>query len=259
MLDIEIVSCSDLDRAVAIFHRDGFVAVSGTLTPTQLAFAQAGAKRVIAEQMAAIALEKANRGFARYSFGSQIIHPEWKQLIDLPPVLSLAEKLFGNPDFTCSGAGGDYSTPGAEIQHLHADMGDFFRDPDGRITFQDAPTPFLVVNFLMVDFTELNGAIRFIPCTHRSRQPVPTLANEPDWMKRSTVCAPAGTALFRDVRCWHGGTANRSDEIRPMTSVGYYAPWFRQKGSENALPVAIYNTLTSRAKELCRSIVQEDK
>lgn len=259
MLDLEIIPCADIDRAVAIFHRDGFVAVSGTLTPKQVAFAQAGAKRVIGEQMAAIALEKANRGFARYSFGSQIIHPEWTQLVDLPTVLPLAERIFGSPDFSCSGAGGDYSTPGAKIQHLHADMGDFFRDPDGRVTFQDAPTPFLVINFLMVDFTELNGAIRFIPCTHRSRQPVPTLENEPAWMKQSIVCAPAGTALFRDVRCWHGGTANTSTENRPMTSVGYYAPWFRQKGSENTLPAAIYKTLSPRARELCRSIVQEDK
>ena len=32
-------------------------------------------------------------------------------------------------------------------------------------------------------------------------------------------------AVIRDVRCWHGGTANRSQESRPMTSVGYYAPW----------------------------------
>ena len=64
----------DIDRAVSIFHRDGFVAVSGALTDAQLAYAQEGARRVIGEQMAAIPLDKANRGFARYSFGQQIQH-----------------------------------------------------------------------------------------------------------------------------------------------------------------------------------------
>jgi len=46
-------------------------------------------------------------------------------------------------------------------------------------------------------------------------------------MKDSILCAPAGTAIVRDVRCWHGGTANTSDQIRPMTSVGYFPHWFR--------------------------------
>ena len=50
----------------------GWVVVRDALTPEQLAFAQAGARRVIAEQMAATPLEKANRGRARYSFGPQL-------------------------------------------------------------------------------------------------------------------------------------------------------------------------------------------
>jgi hypothetical protein len=257
MLDIEIIPCTDIDRATAVFHRDGFAAVSGTLTPDQLAFAQAGARRVIAEQLEAIPLEKANRGYARYSFGSQIHHPEWTQLIDLPTVLPIVENIFGSRAFHCAGAGGDYSVPGAKIQHLHADMLDFFNDPLGRVTFRDVPTPFIVVNFMMVDFTEQNGAIRFVPGTHRSRHPVPTLEEEPDWMKRQTICAPAGTALFRDVRCWHGGTANRSNEIRPMTSVGYYAPWFRQTRADYVVSRSLYAALAPRAKELCRDLLED--
>jgi hypothetical protein len=34
----------------------------------------------------------------------------------------------------------------------------------------------------------------------------------------------AGTAVIRDVRRRHGGTADRSDEIRPMTGAGCLAP-----------------------------------
>lgn len=256
MLDIEIVHHTDIARVAAIFHRDGFVAVSATLTPEQLAFAQAGARRVITQQMAEIALEKANRGFARYSFGQQVHHPEWTQLIDLPAVLPILDAIWGSADYLCSGAGGDYSAPGARIQHLHSDLGDFLQDLLGQVTVRDVPTPFIVVNYLMVDFKEINGAIRFIPGTHRSRHPIPTLETEPDRMKRSIVCAPAGTAIIRDVRCWHGGTANNSDEIRPMTSAGYTAPWFRLQNLGTPLPRAIYETLSPRAKALCRLIVE---
>ena len=256
MFDIELLEPTEIERAAAGFHRDGFVAVNNALTPAQLRYAQAGTRRVIAEQMEDIPLENANRGYARYSFGPQLHHPEWAQLIELPTVLPILDEIWGSADYICSGGGGDYSTPGAKIQHLHSDMGDFFNDPLGQVTARDVPTPYIVVNFLMVEFKEINGAIRFVPGTHRARHPIPTLAEEPERMRRSIICAPAGTAIIRDVRCWHGGTANNSDEIRPMTSVGYFAPWFRQPRLEPTLPRGLYETLSPRGKTLCRFIVE---
>ena len=256
MLDVEIIDSSQVERAAANFHRDGFVPVGDALDPEQLAFARSGASRVIAEQMAETPLEQANRGYSRYSFGPQLHHPEWVQLIDLPAVLPILEAIWGSRDFICSGGGGDYSVPGAKEQHLHSDIGDEFADPLGQVTIHDVPTPYIVVNFLMVEFKKINGAIRFVPGTHRTRQPIPTQEEEPGRMKESIICAPAGTALIRDVRCWHGGTANDSDEIRPMTSVGYLAPWFRLPRLAPSLPRNLHETLSPRGKELARFIVQ---
>ena len=73
-------------------------------------------------------------------------------------------------------------------------------------------------------------------------------------MKESLLCAPAGTAVVRDVRCWHGGTANRSNEARAMTSVGYYASWYRAREAR-VLPQALYETLSPRAQHLCRHLI----
>jgi ectoine hydroxylase-related dioxygenase (phytanoyl-CoA dioxygenase family) len=256
MLDVEAVGPAEVERAAKIFHRDGLVVVRDALTPEQLAFAQAGARRVIAEQLAATPLESANRGFARYSFGPQLHHPEWQQLVDLPTILPILERIWNSADFICMGAGGDYSVPGAQIQPLHSDMGDFLNDPLGQVTVRDLPAPFIVVNFLMVEFRELNGAIRFVPGTQRSRHPIPSLEEEPERMRRSILCAPAGTAVIRDVRCWHGGTANRSEEVRPMTSAGYLAPWFRMPQYGDLLPRALYEKLSPRARQLCRLLVE---
>lgn len=258
MLDIELVKPGETDRATTIFHRDGFVVLQNALTEEQFERIRAGAHRVVSEQTEATPLDKANRGFARYSFGSQIHHPEWAMLIDLPTVLPLIESIFGSEQFICSGAGGDYSLPGAEIQRLHRDMPDYLKDPEQRVTVMDLPTPFIVVNFPMIDFSIENGATRFIRGTQRSRHPIPTLEEEPEWMKNSFACAPARSAIFRDVRCWHGGTPNTSQDVRIMTSAGYYAPWFRRPLMGGEMPRTIYDTLSERGQELCRPLVALD-
>lgn len=258
MLDLEPVAPTASDRAAALFHRDGFAVVADALTAEQFAFIKEGAYRVVAEQTAAIPLEKANRGFARYSFGSQIHHPEWAMLVDLPTILPIVEAIFASDQFTCSGAGGDYSLPGAKIQPLHRDMSDLLNDPEQRVTIMDLPTPFVVVNFPLLDFSAENGATRFIRGTHRSRHPIPSLADEPAYMQRAIACAPARSALIRDVRCWHGGTANTSEDVRIMTSVGYYAPWFRRPQRDGEMPRALYDALSERGKKLCRCLAALD-
>jgi ectoine hydroxylase-related dioxygenase (phytanoyl-CoA dioxygenase family) len=256
-LEARLFQPDEVETAASVFHRDGFVCIAEALTPDQLAFAQAGAQRVIAEQRAAFGPEKMNRGFARHSFGDQIHHPEWAMLVDLATTLPIVEAIWNSADFTCMGAGGDYSLPGAQIQRLHSDMGEFFHDPQGTVTFHDVPAPFIVVNFLMTDFTVENGAIRFVPCTQRSRLPPPELDEEPVWMQTNHLCAPAGTAVVRDVRCWHGGTVNRSDQVRPMTSVGYFAPWRRAR-ADKILPRARFDGMSARAQDLCRLLVADE-
>ena len=256
-LAVRLYAATESEAAAVVLHRDGFVCIRHALTPEQLACAQGGAQRVIDEQFAAFGREKMNRGFGRHSFGDQLHHPEWRMLVDLPTVLPTLEAVWQSKEFTCMGAGGDYSLPGAEIQRLHSDIGEFLHDPQGLVTIHDLPVPFIVVNFPMVDFTERNGAIRFVPGTQRSRAPVPPLESEPDWMRQNLLCAPAGTAIVRDVRCWHGGTANRSEAARPMTSVGYYAPWFRAREA-GALSHEQFAEMSPRAQQLCRHLVKDE-
>ena len=119
-----------------------------------------------------IPLEEANRGYARYSFGSQLHHPEWVQLIELPTILPIIEAIWGVP-ITFALAVAATTRPRCEEQHLHADVRDVFNDPLGLVTIHDVPSPYIVVNFLMVEFKKVNGAIRFVPGTHRTRPASP--------------------------------------------------------------------------------------
>ena len=220
MLEIEILEPDEIERAARIFLRDGFVAVNDVIVGEQLQATQAAAARVIEEMIAADPQRAGNRGHDRYSFGNQMAHIEWCQLTDLPAVLPILEAIWQSADFICPGNGGDFSLPGAEIQALHSDGDELgFIDPLGQTTTRDLPPLLICVNFLMVDFTRENGAVRQIPCTHRSSAAIPTLEEEPPWMKNSIICAPAGTALFRDVRCWQHGKQFRpcsADGERPL-------------------------------------------
>ena len=103
-----------------------------------------------------------------------------------------------------------------------------FHDPRGIMNYRDLPCPYICCNFLTVDFNAINGPTRQIPGTQHSREPIPTLKEEPDWMKLSTVCpAPAGSVLIRDIRLTRRDTQSlRKSGPYPMLN-------FMLLGSEN--------------------------
>ena len=74
-------------------------------------------------------------------------------------------------------------------------------------------------------------------------------------MKLSTlVGAPAGSAVFRDNRCWHGGTPNLSDHVRAMPNIEYFAPWFRSEGIHRCMPYELWQGLSDHGKRICRYV-----
>ena len=243
---LEVLDPSEIDRAVRIFHRDGFVVIQDALDVDQTAFLRSGV-RAVAEEIIALDDDRGgNRGSHRYSFGgssatrSMLHRAEWQMLVDLPTVTPIISAIFESSDYLLRSASGDFCLPGATgYQPLHADMGDHvdpklspyssFRDPRGFLSTRDLPCPYLAVNFLPDDQTPLNGPTRQIPATQNSRAPIPTMGDEPEWMRLSTVCpAPAGSIQIRDVRAWHGGTPNLSDDLRAIPNLEFYAPWFRE-------------------------------
>lgn len=265
---LELVSPDDPKRAAALLHRDGFVAVRDVLNPDLLARMRKAAYKAIEELMKDDRDCSAGGGAGglphRYSFGGgsasrHMLHTdEWCELIDLPTTTPILKEIFGSPDYVVGGAGGDIAMPGAiEYQGLHSDnMWSELPDPYGNVTMRDLPVPVLTINFPMTDLTFENGPIRQIPGTHRSRAPIPNLADEPDWMKLSTVCpAPAGCAVFRDIRAWHGGTPNVSRDVRAMPNVEYYAPWFNSEGIMRSMPYEQWEKLSPHAQRICRRVV----
>lgn len=266
--DLEVVGADEVERATALFHRDGFVAVRDALDPDRLHRLRVGAAEVIRTLVDADPAGAVGGGAGglphRYSFGGtsasrHLFHrPEWCDLIDLPTTTPILTAIFASADYAVYGAGGDLALPGAiEYQGLHSDnVWTELHDPIGGMTMRDLPVPVVHINFPLVDLTTENGPIRQIPGSQRSRAPIPTLADEPEWMRFSTLCPlPAGSAIIRDARCWHGGTPNLSREVRAMPNVEYVAPWFRSQAVIRSMSHERWRTLSSHAKRISRHVV----
>jgi hypothetical protein len=265
---LEVVSPDDVTRAAELFHRDGFVAVRDAIPADQLARLRAAATEVIGSLVESDPRGEVGGGAGglphRYSFGGtsasrHMFHRvEWCELIDMPTTTPILTAIFGSPNYIVYGAGGDIALPGAiEYQGLHSDnVWTELHDPVGGVTMRDLPVPVVHINFPLVDLTTENGPIRQIPGTHRSRAPIPRLADEPEWMRLSTICPlPAGSAIFRDARCWHGGTPNLSREVRAMPNVEYFAPWFRSEALIRSMPYDSWRALSPHAQRISRYVV----
>jgi hypothetical protein len=265
---LEVVSPDDVGRAAELFHRDGFVAVRDAVPAEQLARLRVAATEVI-DTLVAADPEGAVGGGAgglphRYSFGGtsasrHMFHcREWCELIDMPTTTPILTEIFGSANYVVYGSGGDIALPGAiEYQGLHSDnVWTELHDPVGGVTMRDLPVPVVHINFPVVDLTTENGPIRQIPGSHRSRAPIPRLADEPEWMRLSTICPlPAGSAIFRDARCWHGGTPNLSRDVRAMPNVEYFAPWFRSEALIRSMPYDSWQALSPHAQRISRYVV----
>jgi hypothetical protein len=289
VVGLEVVGPEETARAARIFLRDGYVVVRDVLGPGQLETLRQASARVLRQLLeipgegARKYVTESGRHPHRYSYGTasasrQLLHePVWASMIDLATTTPILTAIFGGDDYQLTGAGGDLCLPGAiEYQPLHADFVPDWslpeariacarrhglaltQDPDGggldhasrQLVYETTP-PWLTINFLMSDLTCENGPIRQIPGTQALAQKPPSLADEPEWMRLSTlVGAKAGWAVFRDNRAWHGGTPNLSREIRAMPNVEYAAPWVDMTRFGHPLPYAIWETLSPHAQKI---------
>ena len=118
-----------------------------------------------------------------------------------PLLLDVLDRVLGH--YQLSAPTGIRIGPGEKAQILHTD------DAVYPLT---KPHPPVVLNTMwpLDDFTEANGATRFIPGSHR--WPPGRTPAEGDEVRQATL--PAGTVLFYLGSLWHGGGANQTDAPR---------------------------------------------
>jgi hypothetical protein len=100
------------------------------------------------------------------------------------------------------------------------------------------PVAALAANIPLVDVTLENGAMEAWPGTHldvrSARGASGSLLVPNEWIEaRRAECPPVrvplpkGALLLRDLRMWHRGTTNSTNEARPLVALSYQPSWYR--------------------------------
>ena len=165
-------------------------------------------------------------------YGNQIILDLMKRILGIPFVLGC---------YTSS-----LSLPGAPDQRLHKDHKALFEsEPD--ITYE--PSYAVTVMVPMISLNEIRGTTRVKKGSHRL-----TSSASKD-LKYQIPIVNRGSCFLMDYRLSHRGQANRSNDPRPILSMVYQRPWFRdfinfKKQPSLKISEAGYETIPDKLKPL---------
>jgi ectoine hydroxylase-related dioxygenase (phytanoyl-CoA dioxygenase family) len=166
----------------------------------------------------------------------------FRDLLANRPVRQLIDYTLG-PEYLLSSYGANIVKPGGLAMDLHTDqwwMPEPVRRgpakvPVGSISRQQsnwtedepaeliAPQAAVNVMWMLVDFTEENGATRIVPGSHLTGE----RPNHREGVRVVAATAKAGTAMVFDGRTWHGTGANVGTSIRYGILTTFCGPMFR--------------------------------
>ena len=122
------------------------------------------------------------------------------------------------------------------------------------------------VNIALVDFTEENGATEVWPASHLitdlQHNDKKNLEERAIQLPSTRTIMPAGSVVVRDMRCWHRGMPNQTQEIRSMLALVYFrrfhhlpdnAETFRQ-----TIPLEVWEQMPPQSQKIYRYNLPEN-
>jgi len=140
------------------------------------------------------------------------------------------------------------SRPGAQEQRTHSDHFPLFDEPELN---RQVPPYAITVAMPLIDMNDVTGTTRMYDKTHLR-------SGFLDEAQRQHYVEPeisTGSVLLFDYRLQHCGTANRSNNVRPLVCGVYGKPWFRDAANyfrQEALiiPDEVYAQLPAKHRHL---------
>jgi ectoine hydroxylase-related dioxygenase (phytanoyl-CoA dioxygenase family) len=175
-------------------------------------------------------------------------------IIENPLVFQILKQVLGERFFGCLPYGCNTTFPGSEAQNVHRDCGHIFPE------IQDPMPPLMiVVNISLDQFTAENGATEVWPGSHLlvdgNSDETSTLRIPPERcadLKSEQTLMPAGSIVLRDMRTWHRGMPNTTDESRTMLSIVYYRQYFLPDNFTLPLSEKEFSQFSDKAKLVFR-------
>ena len=150
-------------------------------------------------------------------------HRVFEELVLNPAGLGLVQYLVGT-NCILSLFDGWVKGPGEGRTALHRDNWDFTRQAS-------APEPNSAnFNYLVTDYSAEDGAITFVPGSHKWRRP-PTPAEVAEWADKAAVVeAPAGSMVIWGDLTWHGSRQRSTPGERLMILGTFHRPFMQTQG-----------------------------
>ncbi len=167
-------------------------------------------------------------------------------LLGAPMVLPLIRKILGD-DCVLGAYTAVISLPGSRDQRLHKDHPALFPETQWHFGLPCFATQIIIP---LVPLNEFTGTTRFYKGSHL----LPTEQAEASGSQDPVV--PLGSCLLTDYRCAHRGLGNRSDTVRPILTLIFNRPWFRDfKNYAQQPPLRITDAAYERMPEDLRALV----
>ena len=141
--------------------------------------------------------------------------------------------------------------PGSEYQRIHRDIGHIFPEYPSPL-----PVAMIVVNIPLVDFTLENGSTEVWPGTHlitdRAVEDGQKLLERAALLPSARTNLKAGSLVVRDMRMWHRGMPNTSNQIRTMLALVYCRGFWIPDARMRPIPRTTWEGMSERARKLFR-------
>jgi hypothetical protein len=229
-----------LQTAIHALQIDGFVVLNDVIEHSHL--------ETLRERMLSDVAQIQAREDAPYNFNTGNIQQDpppfppylFRDVLLNEMVIAVTKAMLGS-GVKNSYYSGNTALPGGQKQPVHPDIPQLW--PDLEI----ATPPFgFVINVPVVDMRPENGSTELWPGTHRDttvcvqqgdlKVPEAALAK---WRETSPPIQPSvrcGGVLIRDIRLWHRGMPNHTDQPRPMIAMIHYISWWNS-GESIRFPV----------------------
>jgi phytanoyl-CoA hydroxylase len=239
------------DDDISFYRENGFVALEGFLSPSELSHWRTVTDEAVAERLAE------RSGPTNQHDPDSYYARVFTQCLKLADTHAGMHALMHNPrlgETAATLAGVD----GLRIWHDQA----LFKPPFGNPTAWHLDNPYwsfdsrdsLSIWVALDDATLSNGCLYYLPGTHKSADfETPGIGQNladlfqryPEWREIEPVAVPcpAGTAVFHNGLCAHGAGANMTNKPRRAMTCAYMPDGSVFNGKQNILPEAYFQSL----------------